>query len=129
VDLALDRPISESHTQQPDSRRREALFFSRFFVWEAKGSDLGKVTAVGRASITMILFIPLSATQDHLDWVVAGAEVILLRCPICSEDSMIGSGFAAPLQFVWEDVHLAPALSSLPTDCFLDIGDRSVAAT
>jgi hypothetical protein len=49
---------------------------------------------VGRASITTILFIPLSATQYNLeaDWAVAGAEFILRRCPICSEDSIIGHG-------------------------------------
>ena len=49
---------------------------------------------MGRASITTILFIPLSATQYNLeaDWAVAGAEVILRRCPICSEDSIIGHG-------------------------------------
>jgi len=41
-----------------------------------------------------ILFIPLSATRYNLeaDWAEAGAEVILRRCPICSEDSIIGHG-------------------------------------
>ncbi len=41
---------------------------------------------------TTILFIPLSAAQYNLetDWAEAGA--MLRRCPICSEDSIIGHG-------------------------------------
>jgi hypothetical protein len=41
-----------------------------------------------------ILFIPLPAAQYNLesDWAEAGAEAILRRCPICSEDSIIGHG-------------------------------------
>jgi hypothetical protein len=41
-----------------------------------------------------ILFIPLSAAHYNLeaDWAEAGAEVILRRCPICLQDSIIGHG-------------------------------------
>ena len=41
-----------------------------------------------------ILFISLSAAQHNLeaDWAEAGAEAILRRCPICSQDSIIGHG-------------------------------------
>lgn len=55
---------------------------------------MGKVTGRGEALIATILFIPLSAAQYNLeaDWAEAGAEVILRRCPICSEDSIIGHG-------------------------------------
>ena len=46
------------------------------------------------ALIATILFIPLSAAQYNLeaDWAEAGAEIILRRCPVCSEDSIIGHG-------------------------------------
>jgi hypothetical protein len=45
------------------------------------------------ASFT-ILFIALSATQYNLetDWAEASAECILRRCPICSQDSIVGHG-------------------------------------
>jgi hypothetical protein len=48
----------------------------------------------GEALIATILFIPLSAAQYNLetDWAEAGADGILRRCPICSEDSIIGHG-------------------------------------
>jgi len=48
----------------------------------------------GRSPQSTILFIPLSAAQYNLeaDWAEAGAEVILRRCPICSEDSIVGHG-------------------------------------
>jgi hypothetical protein len=44
--------------------------------------------------VVTILFIPLSAAQHNLeaDWAEAGAEVILRRCPICSQESIIGHG-------------------------------------
>jgi hypothetical protein len=44
--------------------------------------------------VVTILFITLSAAQYNLeaDWAEAGAEVILRRCPICSQDSIIGHG-------------------------------------
>ena len=49
---------------------------------------------MGRASITTILFIPLSAAQFNLqtDWAEASAEAILRRCPICGQDSIVGHG-------------------------------------
>jgi hypothetical protein len=67
------------------------------FTWEERlrsGPDLGKVTGPGRAPIATILFIPLSADQfnPQSDWAEATADVILRRCPICSEDSIIGHG-------------------------------------
>jgi hypothetical protein len=41
-----------------------------------------------------ILFIPLSAAQYNLeaDWAEANSEIILRRCPVCSENSIIGHG-------------------------------------
>ena len=41
-----------------------------------------------------ILVIPLSAAHYNLeaDWAEASAEVILRRCPICLQDSIIGHG-------------------------------------
>ena len=41
-----------------------------------------------------ILVIPLSAAHYNLeaDWAKASAEVILRRCPICLQDSIIGHG-------------------------------------
>ena len=44
--------------------------------------------------MTTILFIPLSAAQYNLeaDWAEAGAEVILRRCPVCLQDSIVGHG-------------------------------------
>jgi hypothetical protein len=67
-------------------------------VFEEEGSapvaDLGKVTDRAKPPLLTILFIPLSAAQYNLetDWAEAGTEVILRRCPICSEDSIIGHG-------------------------------------
>jgi hypothetical protein len=48
----------------------------------------------GRAPAVTILFISLSAAQYNLEteWAEAGAEVILRRCPICVEDSIVGHG-------------------------------------
>jgi hypothetical protein len=57
-------------------------------------SDLGKVNVmIGAPSIT-ILFISLSATQYNLqaDWAEASAEIVLRRCPVCSQDSIVGHG-------------------------------------
>jgi hypothetical protein len=50
--------------------------------------------AVGGASSITILFISLSAEQYNLetDWAEAGREVILRRCPVCVQDSIIGHG-------------------------------------
>jgi len=55
---------------------------------------LAKVTLPGRAPITTILVIPLSADQNNLaaDWAAACAEVILRRCPVCQSESIIGHG-------------------------------------
>src|SRR5260370_31214433 len=41
-----------------------------------------------------MLFIPLSAAQYNLetDWAEAGAELIVRRCPICVQDSIVGHG-------------------------------------
>lgn len=56
--------------------------------------DLGQGHRPGETLIATILFIPLSAEQYNLetDWAEAGAEIILRRCPICSQDSIIGHG-------------------------------------
>ena len=47
----------------------------------------------GAPTVT-ILFISLSAAQYNLetDWAEAGTEVILRRCPICVQDSIVGHG-------------------------------------
>ena len=48
----------------------------------------------GQSPICTIVFIPLSAAQRKLnaDWAEASAEVIIRRCPVCSQDSIIGHG-------------------------------------
>jgi hypothetical protein len=55
---------------------------------------LGKASIASGAPAVTILFISLSAAQYNLaeDWAEAGAEVIVRRCPICSQDSIIGHG-------------------------------------
>jgi len=44
--------------------------------------------------VLTILFIPLPAAPCNLEteWAEAGAEVILRRCPLCLQDSIIGHG-------------------------------------
>ena len=76
-----------------------AVFFSSWdFIWEVKAPcsrlDLGKVNATSGAPTATILFISLSPAQYNLeeDWAEAGARDIPRRCPICSEDSIIGHG-------------------------------------
>ena len=78
---------------------RKALFFSsRDFTWEVKvrpvSSDLGKGQRRERAPTVTILFISFSAAQYNrgADWAEAGANVILRRCPICVQDSIVGHG-------------------------------------
>jgi hypothetical protein len=48
----------------------------------------------GQSPICTIVFISLSAAQSKLnaDWAEASAEVIIRRCPVCSQDSIIGHG-------------------------------------
>jgi len=55
---------------------------------------LGKANVASGAPTVTILFISLSAAQYNLeeDWGEAGAEINLRRCPICSQDSIIGHG-------------------------------------
>jgi Domain of unknown function (DUF6431) len=55
---------------------------------------LGKASIASGAPTVTILFISLSAAQYNLeeDWAEAGAEVIVRRCPICCQDSIIGHG-------------------------------------
>ena len=55
---------------------------------------MGKANVASGAPTVTILFISLSAAQYNLetDWAEAGAEVILRRCPICVEDSIVGHG-------------------------------------
>jgi hypothetical protein len=79
--------------------RRKALFFSsRDFTREVKvppaSSDLGKGQRHERAPTVTILFISFSAAQYNrgADWAEAGANVILRRCPICVQDSIVGHG-------------------------------------
>jgi hypothetical protein len=55
---------------------------------------LGKASIASGAPTVTILFISLSAAQYNLkeDWGEGSAEVIVRRCPICSQDSIIGHG-------------------------------------
>jgi hypothetical protein len=55
---------------------------------------LGKANVGSGARTVTILFISLSAAQYNLeaDWAEAGAKVILRRCPICVQDSIVGHG-------------------------------------
>jgi hypothetical protein len=53
-----------------------------------------QVTTTSRALYCTIVFISLSATQSkpQADWADAAAEVIIRRCPLCSQESVIGHG-------------------------------------
>jgi hypothetical protein len=55
---------------------------------------LGKANVASGAVTITILFISLSAAQYNLDadWAEVGTEVILRRCPICVQDSIVGHG-------------------------------------
>jgi hypothetical protein len=55
---------------------------------------LGKANVASGAPTVTILFISLSAAHYNLetDWAEAGAEVILRRCPVCVQDSIVGHG-------------------------------------
>jgi len=57
-------------------------------------SDLGKGQRRERGPTVTILFISRSAAQYNLesDWVRAGTEGIVRRCPICVQDSIVGHG-------------------------------------
>jgi hypothetical protein len=94
---AVNRPISVPHPF--DNHQRERYSFPvEILIWEAKAVPRVSIRADGLAaepsSFVTILFIPLSAAQYNLetDWAEAGADFILRRCPICSEDSIIGHG-------------------------------------
>jgi uncharacterized protein DUF6431 len=58
------------------------------------GEILERTLYPEQSPIDTIVFIPFSAAQSKLnaDWAEAGAEVILRRCPVCSQDSIIGHG-------------------------------------
>jgi Domain of unknown function (DUF6431) len=68
------------------------------FAREVKGPpssrSLGKTNVEGGTPTVTILFISLSTGQGNLeaDWAKAGAEIILRRCPICEQDSIVGHG-------------------------------------
>jgi len=55
---------------------------------------LGKANVASGAPTVTILFISLSAAQYNreADWAEAGTNVILRRCPICVQDSIVGHG-------------------------------------
>ena len=55
---------------------------------------MGKANVASGAPTVTILFISLSAAHYNLetDWAEAGAEVILRRCPVCVQDSIVGHG-------------------------------------
>jgi transposase-like protein len=55
---------------------------------------LGKANVVSGAPTVTILVISLSFAQGNVeaDWAEAGAEVIMRRCPICEQDSIVGHG-------------------------------------
>ncbi len=77
---------------------QNSICFSRRAFERGEGSALGKILGrslhPGQSPICTIVFIPLSAAQRKLnaDWAEAGAEAIIRRCPVCSEDSIIGHG-------------------------------------
>ena len=55
---------------------------------------MGKANVASGAPTVTILFISFSAAQYNrgADWAEAGANVILRRCPICVQDSIVGHG-------------------------------------
>jgi hypothetical protein len=55
---------------------------------------LGKANVASGTPTVTILFISLSPAQGNLeaDWAEGSAEVILRRCPICEQDSIVGHG-------------------------------------
>ena len=55
---------------------------------------MGKANIASGAPTVTILVISLSPAQGNLeaDWAEAGAEIILRRCPICEQDSIVGHG-------------------------------------
>ena len=55
---------------------------------------MGKANIASGTPTVTILFISLSAGQYNLetDWAEAGAELIVRRCPICVQDSIVGHG-------------------------------------
>jgi len=55
---------------------------------------LGKANVASGTPTVTILFISFSAAQYNrgADWAEAGANVILRRCPICVQDSIVGHG-------------------------------------
>ena len=84
---------------EEDGPAEKALFFSsRDFTWEVKvppsSSILGKANVASGTPAVTILFISVSAAQYNVgtDWAEAGTEVILRRCPICVQDSIVGHG-------------------------------------
>jgi len=73
------------------------LFQSGFYSGgegPARVRILGKANVASGAPTVTILITSLSAAQYNLetDWAEAGAEIILRRCPICVQDSIIGHG-------------------------------------
>ena len=78
--------------------RKALFFFSRIFTREVKAapasSDLGKGQRRERAPTVTILVISLSPAPGNLevDWAEAGTDIILRRCPICEQDSIVGHG-------------------------------------
>jgi hypothetical protein len=58
------------------------------------GSILGKGQRRERGPTVTILVISLCPAPGNLeaDWAEAGADIILRRCPICEQDSIVGHG-------------------------------------
>jgi hypothetical protein len=55
---------------------------------------LGKANVASGAPTVTILVISLCPAPGNLeaDWAEAGADIILRRCPICEQDSIVGHG-------------------------------------
>ena len=55
---------------------------------------MGKANVGSGAPTVTILVISLSPAQGNLeaDWAEACADIILRRCPICEQDSIVGHG-------------------------------------
>ena len=83
---------------EEDGQSKGVILFQSGFYLGGEGPalefDLGKANVASGTPTVTILLISLSAAQYNreAEWAEAGAEVILRRCPICVEDSIVGHG-------------------------------------
>jgi hypothetical protein len=94
--LTVNRPKFR-HIAEPSAAEGAILFQLAISHLGGEGStsgaNPGKTTA-WQSPVATILFIPLSLAQNNLeaDWAEMSAQVILRRCPICLQDSIVGHG-------------------------------------